>query len=71
MTVLRKISGSSISLSDRYRNEEIRAALEINLDIVEIIRRIILSCVSRMKPERIPMSIIHGHLHGNRPRKIW
>jgi len=57
MAVLRKISG--VSLTDRYRNEEIRAALERELAILEIIHRRLLSYfgyVSRIKPERLPIS---------------
>ena len=37
MMVLRKICG--VSLRDRRRNEEIRATLEIEIDVVERIRR--------------------------------
>jgi len=72
MAVLKKISG--VSLRDRYINEEMGAALEIKLDIVKIIRRRRLSYfghVSRIMPERLPISVMHGHLHGSSPRKTW
>ena len=55
ISVLRRICG--VSPMDRWGNEEIRALLEIDIDIVEVIRRRRLSNfghVSRMKPERIP-----------------
>ena len=69
MSVLRRICG--VSLMDRWRNEEIRALLEIDIDVVEVIRRRRLSYfghVSRMKPERIPAKVMHGWIHGSRPR---
>ena len=61
IAVLRKISG--VNLRNRHRNEEIRAALEMELDTVEIMRRRRLSYfghVSRMKPVRLPISIMQG-----------
>ena len=69
MSVLRRICG--VSLRDRWRNEEIRALLEIDIDVVEVIRRRRLSYfghVSRKKPERIPAKVMHGWIHGSRPR---
>ena len=69
MSVLGRICG--VSLMDTWRNEEIRALLEIDIDVVEVIRRRRLSYfghVSRMKPERIPAKVMHGWLHGSRQR---
>jgi len=69
MSVLRRICG--VSLRDRWRNEEIKARLEIECDVVEAIRRRRLSYfghINRMKPERIPARVLHGWIHGNRPR---
>jgi hypothetical protein len=69
MSVLRRICG--VSLRDRWRNEEIKTRLEVEHDIVEKIRRRRLSYfghVSRMKPERIPARVLHGWIHGSRPR---
>ena len=60
---------------DRWRNEEIRELLEIDIDVVEVNRRRRLSYfrhVSRIKPERIPAKLMHGWIHGSRPRgRTW
>jgi hypothetical protein len=53
MSALRRICG--VSLMDRWGNEEIRALLEIDIDVVEVIRRRRLSYfghVRSMKPYR-------------------
>ena len=69
MAVFRRICG--VSLMDRCRNEDIKARLEIECDVVEKIRRRRLSYfghICRMKPERIPARVLHGWTHGSRPR---
>jgi hypothetical protein len=76
MMVLRKICGAS--LRDRRRNEEIKATLEIEIDVVERIRRRRLSYfghINRMRADRLPVRILNGWIHGcrprGRPRKKW
>lgn len=69
MAVFRRICG--VSLRDRWRNEEIKARLDIECDVVEAIRRRRLAYFGhtcRMKPERIPARVLHGWIHGSRPR---
>ncbi len=69
MSGLRRICG--VSLRDKWRNSDIKALLEIDCDVVEKIRRRRLSYfghVSRMKPDRIPLRMLNGRLHGSRPR---
>ena len=69
MAVLRRICG--VSLRDKWRNEEIKSRLNIACDVVEAIRRRRLSYfghIKRMKPERLPARMLHGLIHGSRPR---
>ena len=70
MAVLRRICG--VSLLDRWRNNDIRARLKIDFDVVETVRRRRLSHfghVQIMKPERIPVKVLNGRIHGSRPRE--
>jgi len=56
----------------KWKNEDIKALLETEIDVVETIRRCQLSYfghVSRMKPERIPAQNMNGWIHGSRPRR--
>ena len=69
LAVLRRICG--VRLRDRCRNEDIKARLEIKCDIVEAITRRRLSYfghIKKKKPERLPARILHGWIHGSRPR---
>jgi len=69
MAVLRRICG--VSLLDRWRNDDIRARLNIDFDVVEAVRRRRLTYfghVQRMKAERIPVRVLNGYIHGSRPR---
>jgi len=57
MAVLTNFNG--VSLRDRYRNDEVRAAFEIELNSVEIIHcreLFYFGHFSRMKPVRLPIS---------------
>ena len=76
MSATRRIC--SISLRDRGRNEEVKAWLGIECDVVEVIRKRRLSYFGhtvRIKPERIPVRVIQGRIHGSRLRgrlrKTW
>jgi hypothetical protein len=69
MAVLRRICG--VKLMDRWKNDDIRTRLKIDFDVVEAVRRRRLSYfghVCRMKPERLPARVLHGRIHGSRPR---
>jgi hypothetical protein len=69
MSVLRRICG--VSLRDKWRNDDIKALLGIEIDVVERIQRRRLSYfghVSRMKSDRVPLRMLNGRIHGNRPR---
>jgi hypothetical protein len=69
MSVLRRICG--VRLRDRWKNEDVKVRLEIECDVVEVIKRRRLSYfghLNRMKPERIPCRALHGWIHGSRPR---
>ena len=69
MSVLRRICG--VSLRDKCWNDDIKALLEIENDVVEKIRRRRLSYfghVSRLKSDRVPLRMLNGRIHGNRPR---
>ena len=58
-------------LKDNWRNDDIKALLEIENDVVEKIQRRRLSYfghVSRMKSDRVPLRMLNGRIHGNRPR---
>ena len=76
MTVLRRICG--VTLRDRWRNEDIRSSLGMEMDIVKQVQRRRLTYfghVIRMDKERWPNVILHGNIHGSRPkgrpRKRW
>jgi len=69
MSILRRICG--VTLRDRWRNDDIRVLLRIELDIVARIQRRRLTYfghILRMKKERWPYIILNGRVHGTRPR---
>ena len=69
MAIVRKILGCS--RRDHRRNSDMVKDLALDKDIVEVVRTRRLSYfghVVRMDSQRYPHKLLHGHIHGNRPR---
>jgi len=69
MSVLRKICG--ITRRDRRRNMDVLKELNIEKDIVQVLRTRRLTYfghVNRMQSERYPRVLLHGYTHGHRPK---
>ena len=76
MSILRRILG--ISMWDRWRNNDIRARLHLEQDVISMIQRrrlLYFGHANRMKEDRIPYIALHGRVHGTRPvgrpRRRW